>query len=152
MINRVVLVGRITKDPVMRKTATGSSVVSFTLACNRRFSSQGQDADFISCVAWNKIADVLENYVIKGMLLGIEGKIQTRSYDDKDKKRVYVTEVVIDSLNLLENKKDRQERQLSNAHSAALDSASLPPAHISEQDVVEITEDLSDISTDDLPF
>ena len=72
MINRVVLVGRITKDPMLRKTQSGVSVVSFTIACNRRVPSQGQDADFINCVAWNKTADFMAQYVKKGALLGIK--------------------------------------------------------------------------------
>lgn len=105
MINRVVLVGRITKDPVLRKTPNGTSVVSFTIACNRRVPSQGQDADFINCVAWNKTADFMAQYVKKGALLGVEGGIQTRNYDDKNGKRVYVTEVVCDSVQFLEGKK-----------------------------------------------
>ena len=72
MINRVLLVGRITRDPELRKTSTGISTVSFTLACNRRFSNQenGQDADYINCVAWRHSADFMANYVKKGSLLG----------------------------------------------------------------------------------
>ena len=99
MINRVVLVGRLTKDPVLRKTANGASVVSFTVACTRRFKQEGQpDADFINTVAWNKTADIVSQYTHKGSLVGVEGRIQTRSYDDQSGKRVYVTEVVADSV------------------------------------------------------
>ena len=80
MINRVVLVGRLTKDPVLRKTANGVSVTSFTLACTRRFKQEGQpDADFINTVAWNKTADIVQQYTHKGSLVGVEGRIQTRS-------------------------------------------------------------------------
>ena len=105
MINRVVLVGRLTKDPVLRKTANGASVVSFTVACTRRFKQEGQpDADFINTVAWNKTADIVQQYTHKGSLVGVEGRIQTRSFDDKDGKRVYVTEVVADSVQFLESK------------------------------------------------
>lgn len=111
MINRVVLVGRITKDPVLRKTPNSTSVVSFTIACNRRVPSQGQDADFINCVAWNKTADFMAQYVRKGALLGVEGRIQTRNYDDRDGKRVYVTEVVADSVQLLKSRKSAQNAQ-----------------------------------------
>lgn len=106
MINRVVLVGRITRDPLLRKTQSGTSVVSFIVACNRRIKQEGQpEADFINCVAWNRTADFMAQYVKKGALLGIEGRIQTRNYDDKDGKRVYVTEVVCDSAQFLESKK-----------------------------------------------
>ena len=94
MINRVVLVGRITRDPELRKTNTGTSVVSFTLAVNRRFSSNqegGQDADFISCVAWRQSADFMANYVKQGALLGVEGRIQTRNYKFQSDRTFYVT-------------------------------------------------------------
>lgn len=105
MINRVVLVGRLTRDPELRKTASGASVVSFTVACDRRFKSPGQpDADFISCVAWNKVADLMAQYLHKGSLVGVEGRIQTRNYDDANGKRVYVTEVVAENVQFLEPK------------------------------------------------
>lgn len=99
MINRVVLVGRITKDPELRKTQSGLSTVSFTVACNRRVAKdQPQQADFINCVAWRQTADYMASYVKKGALLGVEGRIQTRNYQDQTGKRVYVTEVVCDSV------------------------------------------------------
>lgn len=95
MINRVVLVGRMTKDPVLRKTGTGASVTSFTVACDRRIKTEGQPtADFINCVCWNKVADNTAQFTHKGSLVGVEGRIQTRSYDDQSGRRVYVTEVV----------------------------------------------------------
>lgn len=139
MINRVVLVGRITKDPELRKTQSGTSVVSFTIACNRRVPSQGQDADFINCVAWDKTADFMAQYVKKGALLGLEGRIQTRSYDDKDGKRVYVTEVVADSVQFLESKK--------SAESGGNEAYTAPVMQNNECADYE-----SDIETDDLPF
>ena len=112
MINRAIIVGRITKDPILRKTQSGTSVVSFTIACNRRVKQQGQpNVDFINCVAWNRTADFMVQYVRKGALLGIEGRIQTRNYDDRDGKRVYVTEVVADSVQLLESRKNAQNAQ-----------------------------------------
>ena len=105
MINRVVLVGRLTRDPELRKTGSGASVVSFTVACDRRFKSQGQpDADFISCGACNKVADLMAQYLHKGSLVGVEGRIQTRNYDDANGRRVYVTEVGADSVQFLEPK------------------------------------------------
>ena len=106
MINRVELVGRLTREINLRKTGTGTSVASFTVACNRRFSGQNQDqsADFINCVAWRQTADFMAQYAAKGSLVGIEGRIQSRSYDDASGKRVYVTEVVADSVQLLESK------------------------------------------------
>ena len=105
MINRVILVGRMTKDPVLRKTQSGASVTSFTVACDRRVKAEGQPtADFINCVCWNKVADNTAQYTHKGSLVGVEGRIQTRSFDDQSGKRVYVTEVVADAVQFLEPK------------------------------------------------
>ena len=137
MINRVVLVGRLTKDPVLRKTANGASVVSFTVACTRRFKQEGQpDADFINTVAWNKTADIVSQYTHKGSLVGVEGRIQTRSYDDKDGKRVYVTEVVADSVQFPEQGSN-QGYQSDNDKSYSNDFTSSSTL---------------DIASDDLPF
>lgn len=110
MINRVVLVGRLTRDPELRTTGSGISVATFTLAVDRQFTnSQGErGADFISCVIWRKAAENFCNFTSKGSLVGIDGRIQTRSYDNKDGQRVYVTEVVVDNFSLLESRKDRE--------------------------------------------
>lgn len=107
MINRVVLVGRLTKDPDLRYTASGVAVASFTLAVNRTFTNQEneREADFINCVVWRKPAENVANWLKKGSLAGAEGRIQTRSFDGQDGKKVYVTEVVADSVQFLEPKK-----------------------------------------------
>ena len=112
MINRVVLVGRLTRDPELRTTGSGISVATFTLAVDRQFTNaQGErGADFISCVIWRKAAENFCNFTSKGSLVGIDGRIQTRSYDNKDGQRVYVTEVVVDNFSLLESRKDREAR------------------------------------------
>ena len=112
MINRAVLTGRLTKDPELRTTQSGLSVVSFNLAVDRQYSnSKGErDTDFISCVIWRKAAENFCNFTSKGSLVGIDGRIQTRSYDNKDGQRVYVTEVVVDNFALLESRKDREAR------------------------------------------
>lgn len=108
-MNNVVLVGRLTKDVELRKTQNGKSVVSYTLAVNRQFKQEGQpDADFINCVAWNKTADLMEQYLHKGSLVGVEGRIQTRSYQDNTGKNVYVTEVLTESVQFLEPKSNGQ--------------------------------------------
>lgn len=106
MINRVVLVGRITKDPELRKTSSGISTVSFTVACNRRFSKD--QTDFINCVAWRQSADFLANYVRKGALIGVEGSIQTRNYENQQGQRVYVTEVLAENVQILESKNSQR--------------------------------------------
>ena len=105
-INKVILVGRLTRDVEVRKTGSGLSVASFTVAVSRRFARQDAQnnnqpsADFISCVAWRQAADFLGNYGKKGTLIGVEGRIQTRSYDGNDGRKVYVTEVVCDTVEL----------------------------------------------------
>jgi len=112
MINNVVLVGRLTRDIELRKTQSGLSVASFTIACDRRLSQEQknngeQSADFISCVAWRGSADFLGNYAHKGDTVGVEGRIQTRSYD-RDGQKVYVTEIVANNVSILHSTQPRQ--------------------------------------------
>ena len=107
MINRAVLTGRLTKDAELRTTQSGLSVATFTLAVNRQYSKAKGDADFINCVIWRKAAENFCNFTSKGSLVGIDGRIQTRSYENKSGQKVYVTEIVVDSFSLLESKKDR---------------------------------------------
>ena len=120
MINRVVMVGRMTRDPELRRTQNGSAVTSFTLAINRLQRNEGeQQADYISCVVWNKVAENVEKYCSKGSLAGVEGRLRSRSYDNAQGQRVYVTEVVCDSVQFLETKsKDKYEEQQYHSQSA----------------------------------
>jgi single-strand DNA-binding protein len=106
MMNRVVLVGRLTKDPDLRYTPNGVPVATFTLAVNRPFADQSgeRQADFINCVVWRKPAENVSNYLKKGSLCGVDGRIQTRNYEGQDGKRVYVTEVQAESVQFLETK------------------------------------------------
>ncbi|MCU9613470.1 single-stranded DNA-binding protein [Caldibacillus lycopersici] len=106
MLNRVVLVGRLTKDPDLRYTPSGVPVATFTIAVNRTFSNQQgeREADFINCVVWRKQAENVANFLKKGSLAGVDGRIQTRNYEGQDGKRVYVTEVVAESVQFLEPK------------------------------------------------
>lgn len=105
MINSVVLVGRLTKDPELRKTQNGTSVCYFTLAVGRRYKTPGQpDADFINCTAWNKTAELLCTYQRKGSLVGITGRVQTRSYDDQQGQRVFRTDIIAETVDFLESK------------------------------------------------
>lgn len=119
MINRTVLIGRLTKDVEIRHTAKGDAVASFTLAVNRQFTnSQGErEADFINCVMWRKAAENFAKYTQKGSLVGIEGRIQTRSYENQQGQRVYVTEVVADNFSLLDSKP--KGNQQNNARKAS---------------------------------
>ena len=110
-INSAVLAGRITKDPELRKTQSGKSVCSFTLACDRPKAKDGESsADFISCVAWNQSADYLCTYAHIGDLIGVTGSIQTRSYDDQSGQRRYVTEVLANRLTILSSVSRQQEQ------------------------------------------
>jgi single-strand DNA-binding protein len=108
MLNKAIIIGRITRDPELRTTANGVSVCNFTLAVNRRFkNANGEyDTDFINCVAWRQQAELICKHFSKGSQLGIVGNIQTRNYDDKDGKKVFVTEVAVDELHFVGNKKE----------------------------------------------
>ena len=105
-MNRVCLVGRITQKPELRYTNGNIAVTRFTIAVNRQFTNQqGQrEADYITAVAWRKAAETICNYMDKGSQMSIEGRIQTGSYDDKDGKKVYTTEIIVDNFNFLESK------------------------------------------------
>ena len=155
MINRVVLVGRMTKDPVLRKTGTGASVTSFTVACDRRIKTEGQPtADFINCVCWNQVADNTAQFTHKGSLVGVEGRIQTRSYDDQSGRRVYVTEVVADSVQFLEPKGTNSAAAVNaytpdyDAGNQGYQSDNASPSYSSDF----ASSDTLDIASDDLPF
>ena len=135
MINNVVLVGRLTKDPELRYTPSNIAVATFTLAVNRNFKNeQGErQADFINCVMWRKSAENFATWCKKGAQVGITGRIQTRNYEGTDGKRVYVTEVVAESFQTLESKKNQ-----------AVNDQSLEGAMPNY--------DTAPISDDDLPF
>lgn len=94
-MNKVILMGRLTKDVDMRQTPSGVSVARFTIAVNRRFSKEGQ-ADFINCIAWRQTGEFISRYFSKGSMIAVVGSIQTRSWEDKDGKKQYTTEVIVD--------------------------------------------------------
>ena len=105
MINRVVLVGRLTKDPMLRKTQTGTSVTSFTVACGRRVGAgQEPQTDFINCVAFGRAAEFAEKYFRQGIRIVISGRIQTGSYTNRDGVKVYTTDVIVDEQEFAESK------------------------------------------------
>ena len=113
MINNVVLVGRLTRDPDLKYTSNGSAVATFNLAVNRNFTNASgeREADFPNCVIWRKPAENLAQYAKKGTLIGVVGRIQTRNYENNQGQRVYVTEVVCDNFQLLENKASNNSQQ-----------------------------------------
>lgn len=150
MINSVVLVGRLTKDIELRKTQSGLSVASFTVACDRRLSQEqknngAQSADFISCVAWRGSADFLSSYAHKGDTVGVEGRLQTRSYD-RDGQMVYVTEVLANSVNLLHSKQTAQSQEQASYEPQPTQEPK--SQQMSDFDYLPNVE----VSSDDLPF
>lgn len=140
MINKTILVGRLTRDPELRKTGTGKSVTNFTVAVNRSFAKD--ETDFINCVAWNHTADFMANYLKKGALIGLEGRIQTGSYEDRDTgKKIYTTDVVVDNLQSLESKSQRESKNNTNKQYQK------PDQQFDKKEVDPI-----DITSNDLPF
>jgi single-strand DNA-binding protein len=170
MINRVVLVGRLTKDIEVRKTQTGLSVTSFTVACNRKSTNGNSDADFINCTAWRQAADFLGSYAKKGALIGVEGRIGTSNYTNNAGVKVYVTEVVCDQVQLLESKSKNQGNDSSYNNNYGNNSNSNTNSSYQNKDYSNqsssftqndpgMSQDNSfddvpslDISSDDLPF
>ncbi len=136
MINAVTLVGRLTRDPELKKTNTGKTVSSFTLACDKKFGNK--ETDFVNCVVWDKQAEFLCNYLKKGSLIGLTGRIQSRNFEGSDGKRVYVQEVVVESLQSLEFGKTNNSEQQTYTP-----SENEPPLE---------DEPILDITSDDLPF
>lgn len=105
MLNKVVLVGRLTRDAELRFTPNGVAVANFTLAVERKFAKDGKkETDFLNCVIWNKSAEATAQYTAKGLMVAVDGEIHTRSYDNKEGVKVYVTEVVCDNIKFLEYK------------------------------------------------
>lgn len=113
MINQVTLVGRLTKDPELRYTQEGRAVLNITLAVNRQFkNAEGEyDADFVLCTLWNKTAENTAKYCIKGSIVGVTGRIQTRHYENHDGNRVYVTEVVADTVKFMGGKRAEERKE-----------------------------------------
>lgn len=145
MINRVVLVGRLTKDPEFRTTPSGVSIANFTLAVNRTFTNaQGErEADFVNVVVFRKQAENVNNYLFKGNLAGVDGRLQSRSYENNEGKRIFVTEVVADSVQFLEPKgSNNQQGGTNNQQSSNISSGQNNPFDNSNVD----------IGSDDLPF
>ena len=133
-MNNVSLVGRLTKDVELKYTGSQTAVATGTLAVNRQFKSANgeKETDFINIVAWRKTAEILSNYASKGSQIGITGRIQTRNYEGNDGKRVYVTEVVAESVALLDSKQNNQQPQqkqetpFNNNNQMDIDSLDLP--------------------------
>ena len=134
MLNRAILIGRLTRDPELRYSPNGVAVTQFTLAIDRPFQNSGQrEADFIPVVTWRQLAEACANYLKKGRLCAVEGRIQTRNYDNNEGRKVYVTEVIADNVRFLDS---------SRGNGSDHGHADIPP-----DDGKPL-----DISDDDLPF
>jgi single-strand DNA-binding protein len=160
-INSVTLVGRLTKDIDLRKTSSNTSVCNFTVAVDRRFQSQqngGQTADFINCIAWRQSADFLASYATKGTVVGVEGRIQTRSYDGQNGK-VYVTEVVADNVQIISPRQGTSTGMNTSSYGNQGYGNNQPQTFTpsAEHGYESMDDDFSntpslEISSDDLPF
>lgn len=137
MINNITLTGRLIKDSDLRYTPSGSAVANFTLAVNRNFkNANGEyEADFLNCVIWRKPAEVLAEHTRKGSLIGLTGRLQTRSYENQEGKKVFVTEVIVDQFSLLDSKKNNDSGNTSQPVNNAFSNA-----------------ETININDDDLPF
>ena len=143
-MNKCILIGRICTDIDSRKTTTGTAVATYRLAVDRKFKKEGQpEADFLSCVTFGNNAEFANKYLRKGIKIAVEGSIQTRSYDDKDGKKVYVTEIIVDQHEFCEKKADSNGATPNTAPSNYVPSAYQAPQ---SQGFTDIGND------DDLPF
>lgn len=170
MINRVVLVGRLTRDVDLRYTSSGAAVGTFSMAVNRQFTNANGDreADFINCVIWRKSAENFANFTKKGSLVGVDGRLQTRNYENQQGQRVYVTEVVVDNFSLLESRTTTEQRQGDGASqnfnsnqsngsqqsgfTSPQQTGNAPTANNTQADPFANNGQAIDISDDDLPF
>ena len=152
MINRVILVGRITRDPEMQQTTGGVSYVRFSLACDRPFKNQNGEkmTDFINCIAWRGQAEFLKNYVKKGNMVGIEGRIQMTTYQDQNGNNRQSFDVFVESVTNLEPKKAdgfQPQPPFETGFAPASSGMQNQPVEEEQEQVVEF-----DVSRDDLPF
>ena len=161
MLNSVSLTGRLTRDVDLRYTQSGTAAGSFTLAVDRKFKSKNgeRETDFVNCQIWRKSAENFANFTHKGALVGIEGHIQTRTYDNAQGQKVFVTEVIVDNFALLESRQTSQNspnsQQTANASAAATTNASQTTPNASRANTTDPFANNGqplDISDDDLPF
>ena len=110
-MNKVIIIGRTTKDVELKQTTTGTSVAEFSIAVRRAFKNANgeNESDFFNCIAFSKLAETISRYVKKGDQVGIEGRLQTRNYTNKEGKKVYVTEIIVENVEFLQNKKQDEQ-------------------------------------------
>ena len=141
-MNKVILVGRLTKAPELRTTQSGVNVCSFTVACDRRFQKEGEErqADFINCIAWRNTADFISNYFTKGTRIALDGSIQTRSWDAEDGTKRYATEVIVDHAEFAQSKSEGNTTR------------NIPEPTFTGTNSIDSAFDDIAVSEDDLPF
>lgn len=149
-MNKVILMGRLTRDPELRTTPQGVSVCTFSIAVDRGYVRQGEErqADFINVVAWRSTAEFVSKYFIKGQMIAVVGRIQTRNYDDKDGKKVYVTEVVADEISFADSKRDNGQASAPATYTTAAPAQAVP-----QQTQPPVSDGFQVVpDEDDLPF
>ena len=147
-MNKAILIGRLTKDPELRYTSSNRAVCQFTVAIDRPFTNQStgqREADFINVVAWDKTAENIGKYMTKGRLIAVEGRIQTRNYDNNEGKKVYVTEVIANNVQFLESKN-------SSSNNNSLNDMPEPPQEKTPYDFSDNTNNEETMSTEKDPF
>ena len=160
-MNKVFLIGRLTRDPELRYTGNNTPVATFSLAVNRNFTNQSgeREADFINIVVWRKQAENVKNYIGQGSQVAIDGRIQTRNYEDQNGQKRYVTEVVADNVQFLDTKAQREQRETNNSYAPKEEANDVNPYNIDNASSNDIPEDpFKDfgeeikIEENDLPF
>lgn len=153
-MNKVILIGRLARDPEMRTTMSGANVTRFTLAVSRPFQDQNGErgADFINCVAWRRQAENIAKYCTKGSQVAVEGRIQTGSYDAQDGSKRYTTDIIVDNCTFLGSKNSNSNSSTEyNNESFIEPEQSMPTSDISEDPFKDFGEEIA-LSDDDLPF
>ena len=163
-MNKVILIGRLTKDPELRTIASGNATTSFTIAVNRNFTNQNgeREADFINCVAWRKQAENIAKYCTKGSQVAVEGRIQTRNYDAQDGTKRYVTEVIADNVTFLSSRAGGSQIPESSSNTSSYTANNAVPNNgMANNDIVTADLDMDpyaamgnevSLTDDDLPF
>ncbi len=152
-MNKVFLIGRLTKDPELRYTGSNIPVATFSIAVNRNFANQNgeREADFINIVVWRKQAENVKNFITKGAQVAIDGRIQTRSYDGEDGKKRYVTEVVADNVQFLDSKASREGSDSSVTPSSFSDEPSNNTVDVNNDPFADFGSSI-EINDEELPF
>ena len=152
-MNKVILIGRLTKDPELKTTPSGTPTTTFTIAVDRNFTNQNgqREADFINCVAWRKQAENISRYCFKGSQVAVEGRIQTRSYDAQDGTKRYVTEIICDNVTFLGSKSSNQSNASYEYKEDMGSSSNIETTDLSEDPYANMGDEVA-LTDDDLPF